>query len=66
MRLDARVEHAHDAAIEKRIRQQYIALTPLERFPVGWNHLTDRKSLKVKTLEHVLVEKVVQLFRDTP
>jgi hypothetical protein len=36
----------------------------LERFPVGWTHPTDKKSLEFKKLGHVLGEKVVQLFRD--
>jgi hypothetical protein len=36
----------------------------LERVPIKWNHLIDKDSLKIKVLEHVLIEKVEQLFRD--
>ncbi|MGH6823661.1 MAG: hypothetical protein ACRECP_09355 [Methylocella sp.] len=36
----------------------------LERFPITWNHVIERESLKFKELEHVLIEKVEQLFRD--
>jgi len=36
----------------------------LERFPIGWNHLIEKESLKFKELEHVLIEKVDQLFRN--
>jgi hypothetical protein len=32
--------------------------------PIKWNHLIDKDSLKIKELEHVLIEKVEQLFRD--
>jgi hypothetical protein len=37
----------------------------LERVPIKWNHLIDKDSLKIKELEHALIEKVEQLFRDT-
>jgi hypothetical protein len=36
----------------------------LERFPITWNHVIDKEALKIKELEHVLIEKVEQLFRD--
>jgi len=36
----------------------------LERFPIRWNHLIEKESLKFKELEHVLIEKVDQLFRN--
>ena len=36
----------------------------LERFPIRWNHLIERESLKFKELEHVLIEKAGQLFRN--
>jgi hypothetical protein len=36
----------------------------LERFPITWTHVIEKESLKFKELEHVLVEKVEQLFRD--
>jgi hypothetical protein len=36
----------------------------LERFPITWNHVIEKESLKFKELEHVLIEKVERLFRD--
>ncbi len=36
----------------------------LERLPYTWNHVIEKESLKFKELEHVLIEKVDQLFRD--
>jgi hypothetical protein len=36
----------------------------LERFPITWNHVIEKEALKFKELEHVLIEKVEQLFRD--
>ena len=36
----------------------------LERLPYTWNHVIEKESLKFKELEHVLIEKVVQLFWD--
>jgi len=36
----------------------------LERFPIRWNRLIGKESLKFKELEHVLIEKVDQLFRN--
>jgi hypothetical protein len=36
----------------------------LERFPITWNHVIDKKSFKIKTLKQVLIEKVCQLFRN--
>jgi len=36
----------------------------LERFPTEWNHSVDKKSLNLKELEHVLIEKIGQLFRN--
>ncbi|QGM94357.1 hypothetical protein F7D13_10130 [Methylocystis rosea] len=38
----------------------------LERFPITWNHVIDKESLKIKILEQVLIEKVCQLFRNLP
>ena len=38
----------------------------LERFPIKWNHLIEKESLKFKELEHAGIEKVEQLFRDMP
>ena len=37
--------------------------TYVERVPIKWNHLIDNDSLKLKELEHVLIEKVEQLFQ---
>ena len=36
----------------------------LERFPIRWNHLIEKELLRFKELEHVLIEKVGQLFRN--
>jgi len=36
----------------------------LERFPITWNHVIEKESLKFKEVEHALIEKVEQLFRD--
>ena len=36
----------------------------LERFPITWNHVIEKESLRFRELEHVLAEKVEQLFRD--
>ena len=36
----------------------------MERFPITWNHVIGKESLKFKELAHVLIEKVEQLFRD--
>jgi hypothetical protein len=34
----------------------------LERVPIKWNHLINWDSLRIKELEHVLIDKVEQLF----
>jgi hypothetical protein len=31
---------------------------PLERFPTGWNHPVDKKSLHTQHLEHILVAQI--------
>jgi hypothetical protein len=36
----------------------------LERFSTEWTHSVDKNSLNLKELEHVLTEKVIQLFRN--
>jgi len=36
----------------------------LERFPITWNHVIEKESLKFKELVHVLIEIVEQFFRD--
>jgi hypothetical protein len=38
----------------------------LERFPIRWNHLIEKESLRFKELEHGLIEKVDQLFQNMP
>jgi hypothetical protein len=43
-----------------------VATAHLERVPIKWNHLIDKDSLNIKKLEHDLIEKVEQLFRDMP
>jgi hypothetical protein len=43
-----------------RIKAQSV----LERFPIGWNHPIDKNTLKINILEHVLIGKVSQLFRN--
>ncbi len=45
-------------------QQWTVAISPLKRFPIAWNHVIEKESLNFKELEHVLIEKVVQLFRD--
>ena len=37
---------------------------PLKRFPIRGTHLINKKSLRFKELEPVLIEKVAQLFRN--
>ena len=39
-----------------------IIIRGLERFPITWNHVIEKEALKFKELEHVLIEKVEQLF----
>jgi len=36
----------------------------LERVPIGWNHPIDKNSLQINKLEHVLIEKIDQFFRN--
>ncbi len=38
------------------------ARSTLKRFPLRWNHLIEKDALRAKELEHVLIEKVEQLF----
>jgi hypothetical protein len=40
-----------------------IAIVLLERFPIRWNHLIKKQSLRFKELEHILMKKVAQLIR---
>jgi len=36
----------------------------LERFPLGWNHPSDKKSLQINKLEHVLFAKPRTVLRN--
>jgi hypothetical protein len=38
----------------------------LERVPIAWTHVIDKDALRFEDLEHVLIEKVGQVFRDMP
>jgi hypothetical protein len=51
---------------ELYIRADFGGVTgmPLERIPLGWNHPIDKNTLKINLLEHVLIGKVSQLFRN--
>ncbi|QXX75805.1 hypothetical protein MHY1_02636 [Methylovirgula sp. HY1] len=35
-----------------------------ERFPIGWTPPIERKPLQINKLEHALIGKVIQLFRN--
>ena len=37
---------------------------PLARFPLAWNHASDKKSRQLKVLERILVAQVCQLVRN--
>jgi len=50
--------------VKLRRTQRKFRHETLERVPIKWNHLIDKDSLKIKVLEHVLIEKVEQFFRD--
>jgi hypothetical protein len=41
-----------------------VPIADLERLSITWNHVIDKESLNIKELEHVLIEKVEQRFRD--
>ena len=45
------------------LQSQCLAMA-LARFPTGWNRPVDKNSRQFKILEHVLIEKVIQLFRN--
>jgi hypothetical protein len=51
-------------ASEKNLPTRFNRCATLERFPTEWTHSVDKKSLNFRGLEHVLVEKVGQLFRN--
>jgi hypothetical protein len=44
--------------------REQIGQPSLERIPIGWNHPIDKNTLKINLLEHVLIGKVSQLFRN--
>ncbi len=35
-----------------------LTIAALERFPIRWNHLIEKESLKFKEMEHDLIQKV--------
>jgi hypothetical protein len=45
-------------------KQSHLSTIHLERIPIGWNHPIDKNRLKINLLEHVLIGKVSQLFRN--
>jgi hypothetical protein len=47
-----------------RRRSHAARIEPLERFPIGQDRPVEKKTLKIKKLEHVLVGKVDQLVRN--
>ncbi|RNJ50530.1 hypothetical protein D1O30_14005 [Methylocystis hirsuta] len=63
-RLRSEAREARRQAISRGDRPQGAAAALLERFPITWNHVIDKESLKSKMLEQVLIEKVCQLFRN--
>jgi hypothetical protein len=45
--------------------QRFVARQPrLECFPIAWNHVIEKETLKFRDLEHVRIEEAEQLFRD--
>jgi hypothetical protein len=38
----------------------------MAHFPIGWNHPIDKELRQINKLEHVLIEKVDQRFREMP
>jgi hypothetical protein len=40
------------------------AIRASRAYSVGWNHPIDKNALKINNLEHVLIGKVSQLFRN--
>ena len=48
-------DYSNEAGPRKRVA---------ERFPITWNHVIEKEPLNINKLEHVLIEKVEQLFRD--
>ncbi len=48
----------------RRNEEQRAHGTPLQRFPIRWNHLIEKELLRFKEVQHVLIEKVEQLFRN--
>ncbi len=52
-----------DRALVSPVASAVALAASLEHFPFERNRSNDKKSLKIKTLEQALVEKVYQLFR---
>ena len=52
--------------LETFLSNSLCIVTPLqlERFPIRLNHLIEKDSLRFKELEHVLIEKIGQPFRN--
>jgi len=48
-------------AVTDFLRRLAAALN-LGRFPIRWNHLIGKETLRFKELEHVLIEKAGRLF----
>jgi hypothetical protein len=44
--------------------KDWVLPAALEHLPLGLNHPSEKKMLKIKELEHVLIGKVDQLFRN--
>jgi hypothetical protein len=55
---------AVDPSIARAFRGRRFAAFALERLSTEWNPSVDKKSLEFKVFEHVLIEKVSQLFRN--
>ena len=53
-----------DTARNRHDMCQVYLSSRLERFPIRWNHLIGKESLKIKDLEHVMIEKADQFFQN--
>ena len=51
-------------AFRTRKSRQAFPGDALERFPIRWNHPIEKEALGFKELEHGLIEKAGQLFRN--
>jgi hypothetical protein len=57
------VQSAFSSQVEQ-LAGEYGNKGEVERIPIGWNHPIDKNTLKINLLEHVLIGKVSQLFRN--